>query len=162
VLAAFALAGLPLIARAAPVPDSVRLEELRTACRSWNRVRVSTANESFEFSAPSLDSGGVLREKPQRRPAIQTPAGSDDVPSRTIGWAEIERIECGESHSGSGLAQGLIVGGIVGFSAFFIAASNSTGEDYTPAGYVPLGLLIGGGIGASLGGHASHWTTLYP
>jgi hypothetical protein len=151
-------------ARAAPVPDSLRLEELRRNSKGWNRCRVLTNRNDYEFRKLEMDSLGVIVSEPPRRPAIIVdPSLQPEAPKR-IAWAEIERIEATRSHSVSGFFQGAIVGGIVGVAGAALVVANGGGGE--GAGVVPLamiqgGILIGGVTGAMLAS-SSGWKPLYP
>ncbi|MEO5616351.1 MAG: hypothetical protein ABIS67_01145 [Candidatus Eisenbacteria bacterium] len=158
-LATSLVAAVP--ARAAPAPDSSRLEELRAAADEWDRTRVFTNRGSREFSALRVDSGGVILRAPPGRPALFVQRGLASAEPERIRWAEVERIEGARSHFLRGVTEGALVGGILGGSAALLFLLNGPHGDVGAIGYLPLGLLVGGFTGSVIA-NRTKWTPLYP
>jgi hypothetical protein len=148
-------------AHAAPAPDPARFAELRTAAAEWNRCRVFTARRTHEFMRLRADTLGVLLSPEPRRPAIIVSASVRAEEPKRIPWAEIERIEGARSHVIKGTVEGLLVGGILGGAAGFLYLLENQEAYSGAAGFIPLGLLVGGFAGTTIA-HRTRWTPLYP
>jgi len=147
-------------ARAAAPPDSAQLAKLHGG--HWNRYRILTARARFELVSIRTDSIGVLLEPEARRPAVLLSADAAVPHPRHARWAEIESIDAARTHAGRGLAEGVLIGGIVGLSVAVLVGTSVHDESAIAAiGALPLGIVFGGFAGASFG-HSTRWQRLYP
>jgi hypothetical protein len=149
--------------RAAAVPDTARLAELRAACIVAPSVHVtSTEGVIFMVRRPALDTDGVEVTHHGGRLAL-IPIGGATEPGRRLRWDQIEKLDSERSRAVRGALIGFALGG--GFGGILLGVNGRDLAEEGDSGVAQFAILVTIGatlLGLVLGANHPDIHRLYP